>query len=130
MEEKVIPKIIKENCLDFDWDNKKVWKIKAPVEKMNIDELKWQFDFPFWHSSSQKYTITPNQVFQKPGKYKEQYERVMKSDLKHPIDIMKNKKKLWEILDGLHRLAKAHLLKYEEVNVRKILKEKIPEISK
>ena len=44
---KKIPKIIKENCLDFDWDNKKVWKVKVPIEKMKISDLAWQFDYPF-----------------------------------------------------------------------------------
>jgi hypothetical protein len=129
MEEK-IPKIIKENCLDFNWDNRKVWEVKAPVEKMKILELSWQFDYPFWHSSLERYVITPNQVFKNPNRYKEQYERIMNSDLSHPIDIMRNKKGLWEILDGLHRLAKAYLLKYDTVNIRKIPESEIINIKK
>ena len=54
----------------------------------------------------------------------------MRSDLTYPIDIMKNKKELWEILDGLHRLAKAHLLKYKEVDIRKIPQSEISNIKK
>lgn len=130
MEEETIPKIIKENCLDFDWDNENVWKVKAPVEKMKILELDWQFDFPFWHSSKKRYVITPNQVFKNPEKYKEQYDRIMDADLKYPMDIMLNQKGLWEILDGLHRLAKAYLLGYEEVEIRKIPLSEIPNIEK
>lgn len=130
MSEGIIPKIIKENCLDFDWENEKVWKVKAPIERMKISELDWQFNFPFWHSSTERYVITPNQVFKNPKKYKEQYERIMKSNMEHPIDIMKNKEYLWEILDGLHRLAKAYLLGQKEVNVRKIPHSEITNIKK
>jgi len=124
------PKIIKENCFNFRPDNKKIWKVIAPVEKMKISELTWQFDIPFWHSSSKLYIITPNQVLKNPKKYKKQYERIMKADLKYPIEVMKNQKGLWEILDGLHRLVKAHLSGQKEVNIRKIPSSEIPNIKK
>ena len=125
-----IPKIIKDNCLDFDWDNKKVWEIEVPVEKMKMSELSWQFNFPFWHSKLQRYTVTPNQVFANPENFEAQYKRILDADLNYPIDIMQNKKGLWEILDGLHRLAKAYLLGLKEVDVRKIPESQIKNIIK
>ena len=51
----------------------------------------------------------------------------MRADLSHPIDIMENKGR-WLILDGLHRLMKATIQEESTVQVRKIPREKIPEI--
>ena len=60
--------------------------------------------------------------------HKEEYARTMKADLIHPIDIMTNKGR-WLILDGLHRLMKASILKMKTVKVRKIPRKMIPKIN-
>jgi hypothetical protein len=115
-----VPKIIKDTCLDFCWNNEKVWRLKLPIEKLSMAKLAWQFDIPFWRYGNKKYAITPNQVIGNPEKYKRQYDRTMAADLRHPIDIMKNKTGEWEILDGLHRCVKAHVLGRGIVRVRKV----------
>lgn len=124
------PKIIKDNCLDFEWDNKKVWKLNIPIKDIAISKLAWQFDIPFWRYGKVKYAITPNQVMSDPKKYRYQYNRIMASNLKYPIDVMKNKKGKWEILDGLHRLVKAKILGHKTVKVRKVSTAKIKDILK
>ena len=68
------------------------------------------------------------EIINDPEKYKDEYERTMKADLSHPIDIMKNKGR-WLILDGLHRLMKAYIQGQKKVKVRKIPRERIPDIS-
>ena len=45
---KDIPEIIKKVGFDFDWDSKKVWALDVPVEEMDIKDLEWHFDIPFW----------------------------------------------------------------------------------
>ena len=125
-----LPKIIKEVALDFEWDNEKVWQLKAEVEKISLSELEWQLDIPFWDTSKERYVLTPNEVMNNPEKYAEQYKRIMGADLNYPIDIMKNRKGLWECLDGLHRVAKAKVLGMNEVEVRKISQDQIPLILK
>ncbi|MEK6812264.1 MAG: hypothetical protein AABX76_01770 [Nanoarchaeota archaeon] len=40
MNRKDFQRIIKEVGFDFDWDEKKVWELKYPVEDMSIDKLK------------------------------------------------------------------------------------------
>lgn len=124
-----IPQIIKDVGFEFDWDVKKVWALDIPVEDMDIEELAWHFDIPFHWVGNETYNVTSRQVIDNLEKYPEEYERTMKSDLKYPIDIMWNKGR-WLILDGLHRLVKAHLQGEETVRVRKIPREKIPEITK
>jgi len=120
-----LPDIIKEVGFDFDWDEKKVWTLKYPVEEMNINELIWHFDIPF-HSV---YNLRSSQIIENPKKYNEEYKRTMESDLSFPIDIMHNKGR-WLILDGLHRLIKANILGLKKVKVRKIPRSEIPNILK
>ena len=130
MQMKKLPKIIQELCLDFSWDNERVWQLRAPVEKMNISELEWQFGVPFWDLLPQRYVLTPNEVLNDREKHAVEYQRILDADLIYPIDIMQNKIGLWECLDGLHRVAKAKMRGYQEVAVRKIPSSEIPNIQK
>ena len=127
--EKIMPQIIKDVGFDFNWDNKKVWNIKAPAEEISISELEWHFQIPFWNTKNGYYDLKPIDVINFPEKYKEEYKRTLNSDLSHPIDIMENKGR-WLILDGLHRLVKAKILGYKIVQVRKIPRSRIKEIEK
>jgi hypothetical protein len=120
MLDKSLPKILADHCLERVPANKKVWALDIPVTQMPISKLAWQFDIPFWKYGNKKYAITPNQVIKNKIKYKYQYNRIMNSNLKFPIDVAENKKGKWEILDGLHRLVKAKVLRLTKVNVRKI----------
>lgn len=124
---KDIPKIIKDVGFDFSWDNKKVWALEIPVTQMPIQDLLWHFDIPFLRDKDGVYNLTPSEVLNSPDKYRSEYKRVVEADMKHPIDIMKNKNK-WLILDGLHRLMKASMNGSKNVNVRIVSTEKIPEI--
>lgn len=126
---KDFPQIIKDVGFDFSWDEKKVWALDIPVTEMDIDEPTWHFDIPFhWHDGG-VYNLKSRDIIEKPQKYKDEYNRTMKADLRHPIDVMENKRR-WLILDGLHRLMKAYILKMDKVKVCVIPREKIPEILK
>jgi hypothetical protein len=129
MSKKEFPKIIEEVGFDFSWDNKKVWNLKIPVEEIDISELEWHFQIPFWDTKNGYYDLKPIDVINFSKNHQEEYERTMKADLSHPIDIMENKGR-WLILDGLHRLVKAKILGNSKVQVRKIPRNKIPDITK
>ncbi len=116
---KVVPKIIKEVGFDFSWSEKKVWALDLPVEKMDIKNLEWHFDIPFWNTEAGHYDLKPREVINFPENHKKEYARTMQADLSYPIDIMENKGH-WLILDGLHRLVKAKILGKDEVMVRKV----------
>ena len=125
---KEIPQIIKDVGFDFDWSEEKVWALDVPLEEMDINELTWHFDIPFlWENGV--YNLKPQNVIDDGNAHKEEYQRTMKADLVHPIDIMENKGR-WLILDGLHRLMKASILNMKKVNVRKISRDLIPKITK
>jgi len=116
---KKLPSIIQEVGFDFHWSEEKVWALDVPVEDMEITELEWHFDIPFWSTPNGYYDLTPNQVLAEPEKYREEYERILKADMQYPLDIMFWKSR-WLLLDGLHRLVKAKQQEKQKVNVRKI----------
>ncbi|MDE1868482.1 MAG: ParB N-terminal domain-containing protein [Candidatus Micrarchaeota archaeon] len=123
----VKPQIIEKVGFDFNWSEKKVWKLKIPESSMPIKSLEWHFDIPFWDKQDGCYDLTPKQVLAKPMLYSAEYRRIMHADLRHPIDVMRNKRR-WLILDGLHRLVKAKTLGMSYVKVRKIPRSAIPKI--
>ncbi len=115
--------------LDFgNWEEKKIWALELPVIEMNITDLIWHFDAPFWpNDDGERWTVTPwDVIHQKKGTTKEQ-KNVEKSDLNYPIDIIKNKER-WLILDGIHRLVKAHKQGHKKIKVRIIPRKRLPEI--
>lgn len=130
MLDKSLPKILVDNCFGRVPANEKVWALDIPVTSMSLSKLDWQFDIPFWKHGNKKYAITPNQVLKNKRKYRYQYNRIMNSNLKYPIDIAKSGKGKWKILDGLHRLVKARVLGLTKVNVRKISSTQLKELLK
>ncbi len=121
---------IKEVGFDFDWDSKKVWVLDIPVTEMDMKELIWHFDIPFWElDDTDDYNLTPRAVIHNEQGTKEHRKKIEEADTSYPIDIMENKGK-WLILDGLHRLVKLYECGDEKVKVRVIPREKIPEIAR
>ena len=49
---------------DFHWDERKVWKLDVPVEKMDIADLEWHFDLPFWNTKDGYYDLKPLEVLE------------------------------------------------------------------
>ncbi len=124
-----IPQVISDVGFDFDWDEKKVWALDAPTTEIPIDMLRWHFSVPFLRTEHGYYDLTPFEVLNEPSKHVAETLRVEKADLKYPIDIMLQNGR-WVILDGLHRLMKAHRLGLPCVQVRKIPRTEIEKIKK
>ncbi len=124
-----IPESVLKYGLDFDWDEKDVWALDYPIEDMEIEMLEWHFEIPFWNWNNEWYVISPNDVIKNREYYKEQYDRIMASDIAYPIDIMENKGR-FVILDGLHRLVKCKILGMNKVKVRIIPRNEIKNISR
>ena len=126
---KTIPESVLEYGFDFDWDEKDIWKLDYPTQEIVIEMLEWHFNIPFWNWNNEWYVLKPKDVIDNPEKYKSQYDRIMKSDISYPIDVMPNKERL-VILDGLHRLVKCKLLGMNNIKVRIIPRSEIKNISK
>jgi hypothetical protein len=124
-----LPQVIKDVGFDFRWDERKVWALDVPIEEIPITDLTWHFDIPFWSTANGFYDLKAQEVIDFPEDNRVEYERTMKVDTSHPIDIMLWRGR-WLILDGLHRLAKLSIQGAETVKVRKIPKSAIPAITK
>lgn len=124
---KEIPHKVIEVGFDFEWDPSKVWVLDEPVVSMDISELLWHFSVPFlWEGEK---PVTPQEILDQPLAHPLEYARMLLADTSYPIDIMQNKGR-WLILDGLHRLMKLYNQGQQDVLVRIIPREKIPEIAK
>lgn len=124
------PQIIKDVGFDFDWSSSKVWALEVPTIEMDINELLWHFDIPFWEKEgTDDYNLIPWDVIKYPEIEKTHFAKVQAADLTYPIDIMENKGR-WLILDGLHRLVKSYIQGKKTISVRKIPRNRIPEILK
>ncbi len=106
--------------LPFWRDNNKLWALKVPVEEMNMDELLWILEVPFWEDEEGNIVITPREVISDLEAYPYHRDKIKDCDTSYPIDIMRNKKGKWLTLDGLHRLVKMFLNKESKIRVRKI----------
>lgn len=124
-----LPAHIQVYAFDFLWENKLVWDLDVPTETMSINELVWHFGIPWLHTEGGRFDLLPTDIMEHPELYPKQYARTMESDLRFPIDIMRNKDR-WLILDGLHRLMKSVYLGKKQVSVRKIDRSMIPLIEK
>lgn len=115
--------------LDFgNWEEEKIWALNLPVTEMDIKELLWHFDAPWWpNDAGERWTITPWDVLKETPNSKHEQTAMEKADLSYPIDVLENKGK-WLILDGIHRLTKAYKLGYKKVSVHIIPRERLPEI--
>jgi hypothetical protein len=125
-----MPKEIQEQGLNFYWDNEKIWSLDIPTEEIDMSELDWMLELPFWYKDEKGNVISPKEVLVDVESYPFHKEKMMHADTRYPLEITKNEQGRWIVLDGLHRLAKLNQEGNRKVNVRKIPKELIPIIEK
>jgi hypothetical protein len=115
--------------LDFgNWEEEKIWTLGLPTTEIDIKELLWHFDAPWWaNDRGERWSVTPWDVINKSEGSKKEQEKTEKADLSYPIDILHNKDR-WLILDGIHRLTKAYIQGDKKIKVHIIPRERLPEI--
>ncbi|MGR3662062.1 MAG: hypothetical protein ACU0CA_12885 [Paracoccaceae bacterium] len=114
----MIDDVIDRYWYAIDWDVATIWALELPVDEISVDKLVWQMDVPVWpDAAGAPYTVTPNQVLQNIGQNRREYERVLKADLRYPIEVFRIKQRLM-ILDGIHRLARTIMLGSRKISVR------------
>lgn len=122
-----LPKEIRDQGLDFHWDKNKLWALEnIPIEDIEVSEIEWQLDLPFWHHNGKKYSICPRVVLENIDLYPDHKTRILNADINYPIDLIENQNGRLEILDGVHRLIKLMLDGNKKVKVRKISRDFIP----
>jgi hypothetical protein len=104
------PESMREVFPSTRWQLGKLWALDLRVEPVEVADLLWMFDLPLWQLNGERFKVTPNQVAATPMNFRPQYERVMNADLDFPIHLVAYRGRL-VVLDGVHRLLKAHFLR-------------------
>jgi len=79
--------------------------------KINVNDYLNFLEYKtWWVDSKKKISISPKDVIDNPIKYKSQYERIKNANINYPIIIANN-----NIIDGYHRLAKAHMQNKKQI---------------
>jgi hypothetical protein len=119
------PKLLEDLGFNFKINFQKLWKLELPVTELDIEELIWHFDIPFWEKDdTDDWNLTPWEVIKKTEGSKDHQKKIDNANLDYPLDIMRNNNR-WPVLDGLHRLAKAYQLGYKKLKYVFYLKKKL-----
>ncbi|MFG1819141.1 ParB N-terminal domain-containing protein [Kribbella sp. NPDC049174] len=113
-----LPPELKNVILDFHWDVELLHSLDLPTIELPVAELVWQLRLPFWAWGGRPFQVTPLEVAADPEVYAEQYARTIAADLRYPLDVVRRPDGRITILDGVHRLLRAHLDGRESVLVR------------
>ena len=92
------------------WRLDKLWALELKTEPVEVADLAWMFGLPLWQLHGERFKVMPNQVATTPMNFRSHYERVMAVDLDYPIHLVAYRGRL-VVLDGVHRLLKAHFLR-------------------
>jgi hypothetical protein len=105
-----MPPSVHEALPTVRWQQELLLALDLKVEPVEIADLTWMFDLPLWQLNGERFRVTPNQVTATPMNHRAHYERVMEADLDFPIHVVAYRGRL-VVLDGVHRLVKAHFLR-------------------
>lgn len=113
-----IPPVLQPYILEFQWDVARLHALDLPTAERTVASLAHHLELPFWAYGGRPFQVTPYEVAADPDRYHEQFARTLAADLSHPIDAVLREDGRITILDGVHRLLKAHLTGQTLVSVR------------
>lgn len=117
---KIVPAILKDHILPFDWDVRVVWGLEADVIQVPVSEFAYLLELPLWSSVPKQgllFDICPMDVIRDPHASIYQTQRLHETELRYPIDVLVAQEKRW-ILDGVHRIAKHFIRNESSIAVR------------
>lgn len=117
------PKLLEDAGFDIYLDTVKLRDLPLEIKQIDLHELTWCFDFPVWEKDgTDDWNLTPRDVIEGKPETSEHMQKVHDSNLEYLIVIIWHKDK-WVILDGIHGLVKAYLLKSPIINAKILSKE-------
>lgn len=113
-----LPDSLRGVILDFRWDLDRLHALRLPVQEMPTADLGWHLELPFWAADGRPFQVTPREVAADPDRHRQQWERTMAADLRHPLNGYLGSGGRVTILDGVHRLLQATLIRQPTVRIR------------
>jgi hypothetical protein len=124
----VMPSILQDVLVDFWWDQQRLWRLDLPVSQVPVAHLRWHLQLPLWSHEGNPFTITPDQVAACPQRFPEHHARTLAADPSLPLHLLDRPQRL-TILDGAHRLLKAHLTGRHAVLAKKVPLDRLDNIA-
>ena len=128
---KIVPEILRDHILPFDWDVRKVWALEAEIRHIRPADFAYLLELPLWSSVPNQgllFDISPIAVIRNPASSIYQTQRLHQVDIAYPIDILRFQGRPW-VLDGVHRIAKHFILNTSSLPARFHDENIIPAIS-
>lgn len=102
------PQVLTDVGYEIYCDIHKLWELDVPVVDFPIANLAWNFDLPLWDKdNTDDWNLTPREVIEHVPGSATHRQRVTLADLQFPI-LLTEKQGRWLVIDGVHRLVKAH----------------------
>jgi hypothetical protein len=108
------------NGFPFAFKMKKMWNSDKEIEKVSINDLIWNLQFPWWKKGDEVgYNLSPREVVNNIDMYPAHRDRIYNADMNHPLLLIQTKQNRWLIFDGVHRFIKQVLNKEKTVSCQK-----------
>lgn len=111
-----IPPALRGWVLPIAWDRDRLWALDLPRCRLDLGQLRWHLDLPWWRRDGVWFQLTPRDFLREPRAHPEHEERVANADLGYPPQVIRRKGR-WLILDGIHRLVRAEMLGLRDMEV-------------
>lgn len=109
------PEPVKAALPMVPWKLDRLWSLRLPVRRLDVEQLAWLLDLPLWQRDGVRFQVAPRQVLAHPEEFPDHLRRVTAADLAYPIHAVDHRGRL-AILDGYHRLAKAVLERRRQIH--------------
>ena len=103
-----MPPVLREVLVTAPWKLERLHGLEMPVERLALSNLLWLLDLPLWQRNGVRFRVRPHDVLADPQAYPHHMARIRAADLAYPIHVT-DKGGRTTVLDGFHRLTKAHL---------------------
>lgn len=93
----------------------RLWELDLPTRRICLADFDWLLDLLLWQRDGMRFQVSPRQVLDQPQAWPYHLRRAQWADLSYPIHVMRRGGR-WMVLDGFHRLARAHLEELHDVS--------------
>jgi hypothetical protein len=101
-----MPDAMRAVLLPEPWDLDRLFSLYLPVQSVAVADLAWQLELPWWRDGERTFAVSPAEVLAVPDRHPAHWRRTIDADLHRPIFLVKRQGLV--VVDGMHRLLKAH----------------------